>query len=65
MDRPLGGGVCSHPALPHIAADRNGLLEVRDANDTESFLSTTPHPQIYMGAVCLDFLRTNSVEPVV
>lgn len=28
VDRPLGGGVGSHSALPHNATDRNGLLEV-------------------------------------
>lgn len=28
VDRPLGGGVCSHSALPHNATDCDGLLEV-------------------------------------
>lgn len=28
VDRPLGGGVSSHSALPHNAADSDGLLEV-------------------------------------
>lgn len=29
MDRPLGGGVSSHSAVPHRAADCDGVLEVR------------------------------------
>lgn len=32
VDRALGGGVCSHSAVPHHAADRDGLLEVRKSS---------------------------------
>lgn len=36
VDCPLGGGVCSHSAVPHHAANCDGLLEVRESSQPHS-----------------------------